>query len=80
MRLLTASPDAAEGPGEGCAATKPRDSYRRVGGASAAGDDEFACRYFGAGGREVLHAHDDVLHGDAGAENFWFLRRALNQS
>ena len=73
---------AAERSGEGHAPAQPRDGDRGIGGAAAAGDDEFRGRDLGAGRGKILHAHDDVLHRDAGAQDFrsLFCRRAFSQS
>jgi len=60
---------AAERSGKGGAPAEPRHRQRRVRGAAAAGDDEVGGRHLGAGRREILHAHHDVLHRNAGAQN-----------
>ncbi len=72
---------AAERAGEGRASAQARDGDRGVGRTAATGDDEFRCRNLGAGCREILHAHDDVLHRDAGAQDFrsFASRRRFNQ-
>ena len=71
---------AAERPGERDAPFQPGDCDGCICRASPAGDDEFAGGYLCAGSGKILDAHDDVLHGDACAEDFWRLRRAFSQS
>ena len=82
MRLLVASSSSPSGPANRTLRPEARGGDGRIGGAAAAGDDEIGGVDFGAGRREGLHAHDDVLHGNAGAEDRRAFRPfgALSQS
>jgi hypothetical protein len=59
----------AERTGKSGAPAKPRDRDRRIGGAAAAGDQEFQHRGFAAGRGETLDPKDEVEHRNARAQH-----------
>ena len=71
---------AAQRASKGDTPTKPRGRHRRVGRATPAGDYEVARGDFRAWSGKVLHAHDDILDRDAGAQDFRRFGRTFSQS
>ena len=62
-------------------AAKPCYGNRGVSGLAAGRDQEFGRLNLCAGIRELVHAHDDVLHGAARAQDAWiFFATRLTQN